>query len=299
MKIYRFKNLHTIINETWYLLCRWVLIVLSEQLFTKLLFWVQNTRLGFKPYNLNISNPNTFNEKVSFIKIYRKSEYGVIVADKLSVRYFVASIIGEQYLIPLHSIYQSVDEIDFLSLPSKFALKTNHGSGWNIICKNKIELDWNQEVKKLNSWMTKNAYYLSREWQYKYIRPIILCEHLLEYEINDVKIFCNKGKPFLIQIDKGRFTNHKRSFYNSKWEKINVTLNYDQIQDEIDKPVNFNEMLRIAEKLSKYFLFCRIDLYEHNNSVYFGEITLHPGGGCEPFATYEEDLLIGKLVDIS
>ncbi len=247
---------------------------------------------------MNFNNPKTFNEKLNFIKFNCRNDLGQMVADKVEVRDYVASSIGEEYLIPIIDIYKSVEEIPFNALPDKFALKTNHGSGWNIICKDKSKLDWERNSNKMRKWLNRNAYFLSREWQYRNIEAKIICEELLEFEVKDYKFFCRKGEPLLIQVDANRFTNHQRSFYDVNWNEKKQFLTYPNITENVNKPFNLQNMIQLAKKLSKPFLFCRVDLYEHLGRIYFGEITLFPGGASEPFGSYAEDLEMGKMIDI-
>ena len=142
-----------------------------------------------------------------------------------------------------------------------------------------------------------NAYFLSREKQYKFITPRLICESLIGTEPNDYKFFCFLGDPKLVQIDKSRHSNHMRSFYSMEWEEINVRISYPNIPEKVSRPSCFEQMKAIASALSEEFEFARIDLYEIQGKVYFGEITLFPGGGTEPFASYEQDLFFGRLFD--
>jgi hypothetical protein len=136
------------------------------------------------------------------------------------------------------------------------------------------------------------------EVHYKGIKNRIIIEELLDTPLNDYKFFCTKGEPFMIQVDIDRFTSHKRNFYNLNWEKQDITLNYSNSKIKLEEPVNFQEMISITKALSKEFKFCRIDLYSSNNKVYFGEITLFPGGGVEPFASHKMDLEMGNYINL-
>ena len=286
------------IKSVWYFLSKYLFIHLPDTFYFQFMFCVTNLRLGYRPYFLNLSNPKSFNEKINWLKLHHRFESGPILADKIAVRDFVKNKIGENYLIPLIETYENANKINFEKLPDSFALKTNHGSGWNIICKNKSELNREESVKKMNKWLGLNSYYLSHEWQYKLIKPQLICEELLEFEINDYKFFCFDGEPKFIQVDIDRFSNHTRSFYNLEWEKQPFGINYPLGQKQIDKPEKLVEMLSVSRKLSKNLKFARIDLYEHNNKVYFGEITLHPGGGFEPFLMKQQDLFMGQYINL-
>jgi TupA-like ATPgrasp len=282
----------------WYLTCRYVLIVLPDNLFFQLTSCITHLRLGFRFYFLNLKNPAGFNEKLNYFKTLPVNDTATMLADKVLVRDHIKNMIGKKYLVPSLGIYKNAKEIDFEKLPQSFILKTNHGSGWNIICRNKSTFKKKRAIKLLNRWLGFNAYYLSREKQYKQIKPLIICEELLEFEIYDYKFFCFSGKAEFIQVDIDRFTNHKRAFYNLRWQKLPFSIRYEISEKNLVKPAQLEEMERVAAILSKNFLFCRIDLYIHNNQVYFGEITLIPGGGNEPFLPQEYDKKIGELIDI-
>lgn len=291
-------GLNNTIRDVWYWLCENVLVVMPTKTFYRLLSFVQCLRLGGHWYWFDLKNPQTFNEKINYLKLFERNPLSPIVADKLTVRDYVKDTVGEEYLIPIIGIYSSADEINFKELPKKFVLKTNHGSGWNLICHDKNQLSWEIELKKVKSWLKKNAYYLSREWQYKYTKPQLIHEELLEYEIDDYKFFCDMGEPRYIQVDSDRFSNHQRTVFDTSWDEVDMYFMYPRIESEVPKPSKLNEMLLLAKKLSKPFIFCRVDLYEYKGKVFFGEITLHPGGGSEPFREYKYDLLMGGVIDV-
>lgn len=248
---------------------------------------------------MNLKNPETFNEKINYLKLHERPELGEIIADKIKVRDYVSSVAGEKYLIPVIGVFERSEDIDFEKLPRQFALKTNHGSGWNIICRDKTKLHIHKAHRKLKRWLKRNAYYLSREWQYKNLKPMIICEELLEFDIIDYKFFCFNGIPEFVQLDIDRFTDHTRIYYSTSWERLDFSVTYHQATREIEKPSQIEEMLSLSTKLSKGFLFSRIDLYLHNNKIYFGEITLHPEGGFGPFIPEFYNKIIGDKLKIS
>lgn len=289
-----------LLKKIWHFVCKHFLIYLNDEIFCKILLIITHLRLGFKPYYPNFKNPKTFNEHINFFKLKYKDELGTIVADKVKVREFIKNKIGEKYLIPIYGIYENAEQIDFNQLPDNgFAIKTNHGSGWNIICKNKSDFHAKISVKKLNYWLTLNVFYLNREYQYKQIKPLLIVEKLLEYDIYDYKIFCFYGEPKFIQIDINRFTNHKRLFYDINWQVLDFSINYPQAEIKIEPPALLNEMLEISKKLAVDFDFVRVDLYLHNDKLFFGELTLFPGGGFEPFLNDGQDLMVGKFFNKS
>ena len=254
-------------------------------------------------YALDLDHPQTYNEKLQWIKLYdRKPEY-VMYADKYKVREYIVKTIGENYLIPLIGMYKRAEDIPWQDLPNRFVLKCNHASGTNIICKNKADLDIASAEKKLNAWLKKNAYWGAREWCYKDINPCIICEKFIETDDgntpDDYKFMCFNGVPRLIQVHHDRYGNHTLDYYTPEWKKADLQRIDANISTKImDKPEKLDEMLSIAEKLSKDMYYARIDLYYVSGKIYFGEITLYPTGGFSTFTRHEDDLLLGSYIKL-
>lgn len=280
----------------WYWLCRYPLALLPASVFFNLQSAVASLRKGRRPVLLHIKNPKRFNEKLMYLKLHPCIANGEMLADKYRVRDFVRERVGEQYLVPLLGVWDKVEAIDFDSLPQRFALKANHGSGWNIICKDKSELDWKKACKKMKYWLEHTQYHVSREWQYKDCPRRIICEQFLEFNIVDYKFFCFDGEPRYIQIDEGRFTNHRRMFFSPEWEPQPFTTLYPKPETVMERPEALGEMLDVARKLAKGLNFIRVDLYIHDGKVYFGEMTLHPEGGCGFFVPDEYDYELGRML---
>lgn len=285
-------------KKIWYLICRYILVVLNNNTFDRLIFRINCLRLGHKYYSPNYINPKTFSEKIVYLKNQHENGIGSILADKVLVREYVSDKIGGKYLINLIGVYEKADVIKFENLPTQFVIKTNHGSGWNILVSNKANINWAAIKEKVNYWLSLNAWYLNREWQYRNMQPLILIEELLGSNIHDYKVFCFNGIPTFIQVDIDRFIKHTRSFYNVKWEKQSFGINYPISETEIPKPESLDEMFMLASKLSAELKFARVDFYIQNNKIYFGEITLHPGAGVEPFLSYDQDLMLGQYITI-
>ena len=239
-------------------------------------------------YPLDLEHPQTYNEKLQWIKLNdRKPEY-VVYADKYKVRKYIAETIGEEYLIPLIGMYKKAEEIPWEDLPNRFVLKCNHASQTNIICKNKAELDIPSAEKKLNAWLKKNAFWGAREWCYKDIEPCIICEEFIETEDrntpDDYKFMCFSGVPRLIQVHHDRFGDHTLDYYTPEWKKADLQrIDANISTREVERPEKLDEMLSIAKKLSKDMYYARVDLYNVNGKIYFGEITLYPTGGFSTF----------------
>lgn len=254
-------------------------------------------------YELDLNHPQTYNEKLQWIKLYdRKPEY-VIYADKYKVREHIANTIGADHLIPLIGMYKRAEGIPWQDLPNRFVLKCNHASGTNIICKNKADLDIASAEKKLNTWLKKNAYWGAREWCYKDIEPCIICEEFIETADgntpDDYKFMCFNGIPRLIQVHHDRYGNHTLDYYTPEWKKADLQRIDANISTKIvERPEKLDEMLSIVERLSKDMYYARIDLYYVSGRIYFGEITLYPTGGFSTFTRHEDDLLLGSYIKL-
>ena len=270
---------------------------LSDKTYLKVVFKAETG------YQLNLMHPQTYNEKLQWIKINdRKPEY-IIYADKYKVREYIASTIGDKYLIPLIGMYKSAKKIPWNDFPDRFVLKCNHASGTNIICKNKKELDIAIAEKKITKWLKKNAYWGAREWCYKDIEPCIICEEFIETQDgntpDDYKFMCFNGVPRLIQVHHDRYGNHTLDYYTPEWERANLKrIDANTSTKIVPKPDNLIEMLEIAKILSKDMYYARIDLYNVDGKIYFGEITMYPTGGFSTFEDYNDDLLLGSYMKL-
>ncbi len=249
---------------------------------------------------LNKENPEYFGEKIQWLKLYGNLEKYNDYVDKYKVREFVSNVIGEEYLIPLLGAYDKPEEIDYEKLPNQFVLKLNHGSGYNIIVKEKNKENINNINKKLNKWIKEDYYKIKKEYQYKNVKKKIVCEKYIndsKGELLDYKFFCFNGKPEFVKVDFDRFQNHKVNFYNSNWELLNLQeTGWGNNKNKVDKPKNFSEMLEIARKLSTKFQFVRVDLYNVDGKIYFGELTFTPASGKHSFTPLEKDREIAERI---
>jgi hypothetical protein len=253
---------------------------------------------------LNLKNPQTFNEKQQWMKLYDRQDWYTTLVDKLEVRKHIAEHIGEQYLIPLIKAYNSPDEINFEELPDKFILKCTHDSGTVIICKNKADLDIPKIKKTLRKKLGLNYYYEHREYPYKNIVPKIICEQFISEDGEtpiDYKFWCFNGVPEVIQVDTKRFTDHGRLTLDIHWNKLPFQINRLYIKEglHVDKPNNLEEMLEVSRKLSKGFKFIRVDLYSVNNKISFGELTFYQLSGYEDIQPPEYNYKLGQLIDLN
>lgn len=254
--------------------------------------------------NLELNNPKTFNEKLQWLKLNDRQNYYVNLVDKYKVREHISSTIGEEYLIPLLGVWDNFDDIDFTKLPNKFVLKCNHDSGGIVICEDKNKLDINLAKKKINKSLKRNYYNSSREWPYKNVKPKILCEKYMEDKVDkdlkDYKFMCFNGevKCVFICSNRGKDDGLKVDFYDRDWNFMNVKRHYPNSGIILEKPKNFEEMLKLSEILAKDTIFVRIDFYEINGKIYFGEFTLYPGAGFEEFTPEEYDYLLGSWIKL-
>ncbi len=254
---------------------------------------------------LDINKPKTFNEKLQWLKLYdRRPEYTMYV-DKYAVREHISKTIGEEYLIPLIGVYDSVEEIDWDDLPDKFVLKCTHGSSCNIICNNKSKLNIEESKKRLEKWMNRNWYWYGREFPYKHVKPRIICEEFLGTEDNklpsDYKFFCFHGKPDNVMVCIERETGSpKFYFFNNDWELLRYNIAGKNAPQDftLPKPKKIDEMFKIVEKISKGLPFSRIDLYYEDSKIYFGEITFFPESGYDKNLLEETDLLFGEKINL-
>lgn len=261
-------------------------------------------------YHLNLENPKTLNEKIQWLKLNDRTELHTHCADKIKVREVIKEELGEKYLIPLVFVSENIEDLTVDILPNfPFIIKTNHDSGSYFIVKNKESIDLRSIKEKLKKALRNNYYFYSKEWQYKNIQPKILIEKLL-LDLNgniprDYKLHCIHGKVEMISVDLDRGTrSHRRNWYNKDWKKLPFdwasTINgvkTIQTDKDVSKPICLDEMIRESERISNLFKYVRVDWYELNGKLYFGELTFHHDSGMKPIEPYEYDLKYGnKLI---
>lgn len=254
---------------------------------------------------LHLNHPVRFSEKIQYYKAYYHNPKMLECTDKYLVRKYVESVLGtDKYLNTLYQICDSAQDIDFNSLPGQFVIKTTDGgNGDNVfICKDKSKIDIEQVKKEINSWRNKRYYIISREWAYKGAKQsrVIIEKFLSDPQnedgaLDDYKFLCYDGKFKFLWVDKGRFTAHKRGFWDEKLNFLeNISSDHPTFATAIELPANINEMIDIAEKLSAGFPFARIDLYNIKGAIIFGEITFYPWSGYARFTPDEFDFELGK-----
>lgn len=259
---------------------------------------IENEYLKVLGHSLNWDNLQTYTEKMQWEKIYDKNPMKTVLADKYRVREWIENKIGNDYLIPLIGVWDSFDDIDFNSLPDQFVLKTNHGTGTNLIVKDKEKLNIKRTKRMFDDWMKIDyAFTNSLQLHYRKIPRKIIAEKYLETdlgELQDYKFLCFDGKPYFCWVDLGRFSKHTRTVFNMKWELRPWTqATYGIASHEIPKPKNFDKMVEIATILSKGFSHVRVDLYNVDGKIYFGEMTFTNGSGLDPIVPEKYDKVLG------
>jgi len=231
--------------------------------------------------HLNLDNPRTLNEKIQWQKLYGTTPLMTRLADKYLVRDWVTEKIGSQYLIPLLGVWDRFDDIDFDGLPQGFALKANHGAAWNIIVSDRAALNIPDARAKFNEWMATDFGLKSGfQMQYSGIPPKIIAEQLLPGEsIDDYKIWCFDGQVKYIWIDIDRTGDHKRVIYDTDWQPQPFVVAFDAPDVMPARPTGLETMVEIASELSKGFPQVRVDLYNVNGQIYFGEMTFTSHNG--------------------
>lgn len=263
-------------------------------------------------YNLrqfvNFRNPRTFSEKLQWLKIYNKDPKYTMMVDKFLVKDYVSKLIGEEYIIPTYGVWDSPDSINWDILPQKFVLKTTHagGSAGVVICKEFNNFDRKEAILKLKQSFMTDSYAMSKEWPYKNVQRRIIAEQLLEYrtnqcEIPDYKWYCFNGEPKYCQVIKDRTTRETIDFFDVNWkhqEFIGLNSNVSNSNVVPQRPERLDIQLSIARRLSKDLPFSRIDLYEVDGKVYFGEITFFPLSGMGRFVPDKYNLLLGDMLEL-
>ena len=277
----------------------------NDALYLKVLFFFE-----MRGKILHLKNPKSFNEKLQWLKIYDyKPEYTKLV-DKLAVKNYVESRVGNEYIIPTLAVWDSVADIDWDSLPNQFVLKTTHGGGGCgvIVCSDKTKFDKIKAENKLKKSMRTNAGQTYREKPYlsvprkiiaeKYIADQVISNSENSADLRDYKFFCFNGKVKFFKIDFGRFVEHHANYYSPNGDLLpfgEVACKPDPNHVE-NMPSNLSEMICLAETLSANYKFLRVDLYNVNGKIYFGELTFYPAAGMGAFIPEEWDEKLGNML---
>lgn len=255
---------------------------------------------------LNLKHPVGFNEKLNWLKLNDKHPEYTNLVDKVKVRDYISQVLGQEYLFPIYGTWNSFDEIDFDALPNEFVLKCNHDSGSVKIIRDKSKMDYKAMKRFFDGRIKRNPFYDSREYPYKNVTPCIIAEKLMRdagdiVELKDYKFFCFNGKPKFLYLSEG-LANHdtaRINYLTLDWEKAPFKrADFTEFDELPPKPANFEKMVEICNIVSKDMPFVRIDLYDVNGQIYFGEFTFFPGGGYTIMSPEEWEIKLGELLTL-
>lgn len=261
--------------------------------------------LKFKK-RLNLKKPQTLSEKIQWLKLYdRKPLYNLLV-DKYLVKDYISNQIGAEYVIPTLGVWDNFDDISFDNLPEQFVLKCNHDSGGIAICTDKKSFDKEKARKVIEKHLKRNYFWHGREWAYKDVKPVIIAEEYVKSpddgDLKDYKFFCFNGKIKCFKVDCDRFTNHKAYYFDENKHVLPFSekiFKPDNFSNPPELPDNITEMMGLAEKLASNLTFARVDFYNVNKKILFGEITLYPASGMDVFDPEEWDYKMGQWLDLT
>lgn len=271
-------------------------VLFPDKLYLKLMF---RLKMG---YWIDFDNPQTFNEKLNWLKIYNRNPEFTIMADKFLVKDYVTEKIGSQYVVPCYARYHRFEDMDFNELPNQFAIKMTHNSSGVFIVKDKSNIDKLKLARFIEQYFDYNYYWYLREWPYKNIFPSIIAEQLLEDKTGDVlmdyKFWCFNGVPLYMYCTVKGVKEVYENFYDMDFAPVDINHGYPRHSPEFSKPKSFETMKELATILSQGIPFVRVDFYEINGHPYFGEFTFYDWGGMRPFVNKQQDLELGKLITL-
>ena len=276
-----------------------IMSYIPDTIYLRLMYWKHFHRC------LNLKHPKTYNEKLQWLKLNDRNPIYTTLVDKLLVKEYVSNSIGNEYVVPLLGVWDYPEDVDFSLLPDSFVLKWNHDSGSVVICKNKKTFDTNKAIKTLKKGQNANGYLYGREWPYKNVKPKIIAEEYLEDkttgELKDYKFFCFNGEPRLMFIASNRFNLNKDTtfdFFDCDFNHLDIENGHPNSTEPIEKPINFEMMIKLAKQLSAGIPHVRVDFYEVNGRVYFGEYTFFHYSGFVPFKPDDWDTELGKYIKV-
>ncbi|WP_287829134.1 ATP-grasp fold amidoligase family protein [Bacteroides sp.] len=271
----------------------------SDKLYLRIMFYLRMKE------KLNLDSPQTFNEKLQWLKLYDRNPIYVNLVDKVKVKEYVENVLSSDVIIPTLGVWKSFEEIDFSKLPNQFVLKTNHSGGNTgvVICKNKASFDYVGAKKRLERSLKTNPYKTTKEWPYKNVIPCILAEKYIEDDrgiLEDYKFWCFNGRVECVFICEGRNSNRSVffNFYNREWKRLPFAQGGPTSDEIRPKPAKLDLMIRYAEQLAKDKRFVRVDFYYVDSRIYFGEITFFDSSGFGVFKPKGWDLEFGKLLNL-
>lgn len=296
------KFYQKVINKMIYILNRWnILDRIPDETYLQYLFFLT---MGYK---LNLNDPKTFNEKLAWLKLNDHNPLYTVLADKYEVKFFVSSVIGSEYVVPNLGVWNSFEEIAWDELPDQFVLKATHNSGGVVICRDKKQLHYAELEKQYRELLKTNYFHWNREWPYKNIKPRIIADEFLNdntsegrrISLRDYKFWCFNGKPLYMYCtvkDNDIYEN----FYDEHFNEVHFNHCFPRHKPEFEKPKNYEKMLELAEKLATASgtAFVRVDFFNVDGRIYFGEFTFYDWGGTRPFESFEQDMFLGQLISL-
>lgn len=251
----------------------------------------------------NLKNPKTYNEKLNWLKLHDKNPIYTRIVDKFEAKEYVKDIIGDQYIIPTLGVWDNFDDIDFDELPQQFVLKCTHDSEGLVIVKDKDKLDKEMAKNKIESALKQNFFYIGREWPYKNVKPRIIAEKYMEDhidgELRDYKFFCFDGEPKAMFVASDRASdNVKFDYFDLNFNHLDIKQKYPHAEQPLRKPVTFEKMIELSKVLSKGFPHVRVDFYEVDGQLYFGELTFYHFSGFMPFEPDKWDKIFGDWIKL-
>ncbi len=259
---------------------------------------------GRMSYRLNLRAPKSYNEKLQWLKLYDRNPLYTTLVDKYAVKEYVANIIGEEYIIPTLGVWNKFDDIDFESLPNQFVLKCTHDSGGIVICKDKQALDLVKAKQRIETSLRTDYYVSGLEWPYKNVKHRIIAERYMEDkktgELRDYKFFCFNGVPkwLFIATDRQNREEPYFDFFDMDFNHLPMQHGHPNAPILPEKPMKFEEMKTLASKLSQNIPHVRVDFYEVDGYIFFGELTFFHHGGWTPFTPQKWDYIFGQEIKL-
>lgn len=271
--------------------------ILPDSIYLRIKFYFRTGR------QLNLNNPDTYTEKLQWLKLHDRKPVYTTMVDKYDVKKFVADRLGEEHIIPLIGVWDNVEDIQFDELPEQFVLKCTHDSGGLWICKDKSKFDFNNAKKKIKTSLKTNYFWQSREWAYKNVKPRIIAEKYMEDmktgETRDYKFFTFNGEPKIMYIATGRGTGETYGdFFDMDFNHLNLTIDHRNAPVCPEKPDCFEEMKKAASILAQDTPQLRVDFYVIDGQYYFGEMTFFHCGGFEDLKPVEWNKIFGDWISI-
>jgi len=252
---------------------------------------------------LNLDSPQTFNDKINWLKLNDRNPLYTTLVDKFAVKKYIEGKIGSNYVVRLLGVWDSFDEIDFSKLPEAFVLKCTHDSGGLAICRDKAAFDVEQARESINKCLKRNYYWMTREWPYRNVPRKIIAEEYLENDelegLHDYKVWCFNGEPLYVQYITGRLAETYELFYDQKWNKQTFTYHNPLYFGNVKKPDCLEELLDVCRKLADGIPFVRVDFYIlSDGTLKFGEMTFYPMGGMQCWHPQDMDYKLGEKITL-